>query len=113
MTSHSPSLRIRALNDLMRQAGPASERWMMTAGVMAQGPDFMMRAVIMVQTYSAFDESNDPYGEHDFGSFIHPFGGKVFWKIDYYDPDLKYGSEDPADPSKTKRVLTVMLASEY
>lgn len=112
MTSHSPSLRIRALNDLMRQAGPASERWMMTAGVMAQGPEFMMRAVIMVQTYSAFDESNDPYGEHDFGAF-ELAGKRLFWKIDYYDLDLRYGSNDPADPNVTRRVLTLMMASEY
>jgi hypothetical protein len=112
MTSHSPSLRIRALNDLMRQAGPSSERWMMTAGVLAQGPEFMMRAVIMVQTYSAFDDSNDPYGEHDFGAF-ELAGQRLFWKIDYYDLDLRYGSDDPADQTVTARVLTLMLASEY
>lgn len=112
MTSHSPSLRIRALNDLMRQAGPSSERWMMTAGVLAQGPEFMMRAVIMVQTYSAFDDSNDPYGEHDFGAF-ELAGKRLFWKIDYYDLDLRYGSDDPTDPNTTARVLTLMLASEY
>ena len=112
MTSHSPSLRIRALNDLMRQAGPSSERWMMTAGVMAQGPEFMMRAVIIVQTYSAFDDSNDPYGEHDFGAF-ELAGERMFWKIDYYDLDLRYGSDDPSDANVTRRVLTLMLASEY
>ncbi len=40
-------------------------------------------------------------------------GTKLFWKIDYYDAALCYGSADPADPRETRRVLTVMLAEEY
>lgn len=35
------------------------------------------------------------------------------FKIDYYDLELEYGSEDPADPEQTVRVLTVMLPSDY
>jgi hypothetical protein len=31
----------------------------------------------------------------------------------YYDPSMEAGSEDLADESKTTRVLTIMLASEY
>jgi hypothetical protein len=33
--------------------------------------------------------------------------------IDYYDATMEFGSEAPADASKTTRVLTIMLASEY
>ena len=52
------------------------------------------------------------YGEHDFGS-IELFDEKLFWKFDYYDLDLKFGSPNPADPAVTVRVLTTMLADEY
>ena len=55
---------------------------------------------------------NDPQQEHDFGSFDHA-GESIFWKIDYYDPTLTCGSEDPSDPRQTVRVLTIMLAADY
>ena len=50
--------------------------------------------------------------EHDFGS-VEFAGEKCFWKIDYYNKALDAGSEDPADPAQTTRVLTIMLTSEY
>lgn len=112
MTSISSASRIRDLNDAMRKTGISSGRWMMTAGVQALGPDFVFLATRAVQAYSAFSDDNDPYAEHDFGAFDLA-GQRLFWKIDYYDRDLRYGSDDPADPSVTTRVLTIMLASEY
>jgi hypothetical protein len=65
-----------------------------------------------VAKFDTFDESNDPYGEHDFGA-LEIEGERLFWKIDYYDRNLSAHSPDPADPSVTTRVLTIMLADEY
>ena len=66
----------------------------------------------VVQAYDAFTEDNDPHKEHDFGRF--DLAGEVcYWKIDLYDPSLEAGSSDPTDLSKTHRVLTIMLASDY
>lgn len=66
----------------------------------------------IIKEYSDFGEDNDPYGEREFGSFQW-MGEKCFWKIDYYDKSMKWGSEDPTDESVTHRVLTIMQASEY
>jgi Protein of unknown function (DUF3768) len=55
---------------------------------------------------------NDPYGEHDFGSF-NADGHRIFSKIDYFDKALTAHSPDPSDPPVTKRVITIMLAEEY
>ncbi len=83
-----------------------------TKGVGAHGDDFLKRSLQAVQDYSTFTEENDPYGEHDFGAFDLD-GVRLYWKIDYYDLDLKCGSPDPADETVTRRVLTVLLADEY
>jgi Protein of unknown function (DUF3768) len=112
MTSASSASRIRELNDAMRRAGPSCGRWMITQGILAEGPTFMLLATRAVQTFSDFTPDNDPYGERDFGVFDLA-GQRIFWKIDYYDRDLRYGSNDPSDPGVTTRVLTIMLASEY
>ena len=85
---------------------------MLTPGVNELPSDVRAMAIRKVATFDAFTPDNDPYGERDFGAFDLA-GQKVFWKIDYYAPDLQGGAEDPADPEKTARVLTIMLAAEY
>lgn len=106
------SNRVRELNDAFRAIGPSAGDWMLTAGVNAKGPIFTLQASLQVQNFADFSPDNDPYEEHDFGAFDLA-GEKLFWKIDYYDHSLQAGSENPADPALTRRVLTIMLASEY
>jgi hypothetical protein len=105
----SKTARIRALNDELRQnfAGGAA---VMTAGIAALGAEAVARIVKTVAVFDDFCHANDPHEEHDFGAFD---GHRVFFKIDYFDESLTYHSLDPADPSVTKRVITIMLAEEY
>ena len=102
---------IRLRNDKFRSTGIGG-KVLMTRGIAALPEQDQSDIVQKVRAFDAFTEDNDPHREHDFGAFTHK-GRKVFWKIDYYDPSMTYGSEDPADPEKTSRVLTIMLAEEY
>ena len=103
--------KIAELNDRFRTTGLGG-RVLVTRGIADLAQPVQAAIVQKVRDFSSFTEDNDPYGEHDFGSFEHD-GMKIFWKIDYYDSKVEYGSEDPADPSQTTRVLTIMLAEEY
>ena len=102
---------IRKLNDQFRQSLRGG-MLVMTAGVIALGQDRQLRILEAVAKFDTFDQDNDPYGEHDFGA-LEVEGERLFFKIDYYDRDLSAHSPDPADPSVTKRLLTIMLADEY
>lgn len=111
MTSTDQATKIARLNDAFRTT-LAGGQVMLTAGVQALDELALAEVLKAVQTFNDFTGDNDPYGEHDFGAF-KLVGHRFLWKIDYYDPTLTYGSEDPADPTKTKRVMTIMLAEEY
>lgn len=103
---------IARLNDALRQRGIGGQV-VMTRGVHALiGPDVteLMRTLA---AFDDFDADGDPHGERDFGVFDYR-ERELMWKIDYYDAsDLLFGSNDPANPEITRRVLTVMLAEEY
>ena len=103
--------RIRALNDELRHNLPNGHA-VMTAGVAALGPEAVARIVKTIAVYDDFYHANDPYEEHDFGSF-EADGQRIFFKIDYFAKALIYHSPDPSDPSVTERVITIMLADEY
>ena len=104
---------VRKLNDAFRTSGlSAAGQWMITAGVQAEGTDFVAAAISAVRSFDSFTPDNDPWHEHDCAS-INVAGQTLIWKIDCYDPTLSHHSDNAADPAVTRRVLTVMLASEY
>jgi len=103
--------KIRQLNDAFRSTLTGG-RVMLTASVDALPSDVKAMAVRKVATFDDFGSDNDPHGEHDFGAFDLA-GHKFFWKVDCYDTECQFGSDDPADPAKTTRVLTIMLAADY
>jgi len=113
LTDKQTRERIRDLNDALRKTlDPKLGKIMLTPGITALPSDIRALAIRTVATFDAFSADNDPHGEHDFGNFDLA-GHKFFFKLDYYDPSLDGGSDDPADPAKTTRVLTLMLAEEY
>lgn len=108
----TPTKRIAELNDLCRTAPGVGGKWIITEGIAALPPEAQSAIREKVERYNDFTPNNDPYGERDFGSFVHQ-QHKIFWKIDSYAPDMLHGSEDPSDPKQTVRILTIMLAEEY
>lgn len=97
--------KIATLNDRFRFRGDGVT---LTQGV--QGVEDLYGLLEAVRWYDNFNEGNDPYSEHDFGSFEWK-GEKIFWKIDYYDVTYRYFC-DPLS-LECHRLMTVMLASEY
>ena len=103
--------RIRELNDNLRRTFMGGQV-IMTAGFADLPSGIKAQAIAAIRSFDDFDRGSDPYLEHDFGN-VEVGGHTVWFKIDYYDRSLKYGSPDAADPSVTTRVLTILLPEEY
>ena len=111
---------IRVLNDRFRKtlSGGAV---LMSRGVAALGPELQVRILAAVQAFDTFDEDNDPWAEHAFGAIDVPVSEgtgntstvRVFFTIEYYDLTRAHAADDPADESRTERVMTILLAEEY
>ncbi len=100
--------RIRALNDALRH-NLRNAHAVLTTGVAALGADAVARIVKTIAVYDDFCHANDPYEEHDFGSFEADCH-LIFLKIDLYEePNVKDANGEPL----ANRVLTIMLAEEY
>ena len=111
--SNEKTKQIAKLNDLLRTTfNPMVGQIMITQGISSLPEEDRSSIFNLIRTFNNFTIDNDPYGEHDFGKIEHN-GNKVFFKIDYYAPDIQHLSEDPSNPAITKRVMTIMLANEY
>lgn len=104
--------RIRMLNDNLR-VNFIGGRVLMTEGIQSLQENTRHDIIEAIRDFEDFDtDANDPYQEHDFGS-VEVDGKKAYFKIDYYDKSMIFASENPADPSITSRIMTIMLAHEY
>ncbi len=119
---------IRRLNDAARSNPGTASIANVTIGFQSLPDADRFAALAAIVRFAKFDSDNDPYGEHDFGAIYRLPNGAwtedrpsdettiaatVFWKVDCYDQSLEFGSDTPWDAERTKRVLTIMLASEY
>lgn len=103
--------RVRKLNDTLRRS-LLGGRVHITSGIAALPNPVQLEVLERIQQFEDFNEDNDPWSEHDFGA-LDVRGQRIFFKIDYYDHSLEAASPNPADPTLTERVLTIMLAEEY
>lgn len=115
---------VQLKNDAFRKAvmfAPQPDgKAVMTRGVAGLGNMVCAWIYKQIAEFDNFNEGNDPYEEHDFGSVTVSVSDlmtddaethKVFWKIDYYeDADMEFGTEDKLD---CYRVLVIMLSEEY
>ena len=106
--------KIAELNDKLRRNifHSGKDKVVLTSGFFALPFDEQLRILIKVKEFKEFNKGNNPYGERDFGRIEHN-GKDYFFKIDYYDNSMQYGSDNPADETITTRVITVMLSQEY
>ena len=127
-TAREQAARVARLNDLARSAMGVACTAVATVGFRSLPEADQSQVRELIETFDAFSEDNDPHGERDFGCVYQLGDGqwtterprvrddereRVFWKLDYYDHDLRFASEDAADPAVTRRVLTIMLSDEY
>ena len=103
--------KIRELNDKLRKRFTGG-RILTTIGIRSKPVEDVSRILYKVQHFSDFNKNNDVYGERDFGKFAFK-DDVIIWKIDYYDKNYEFLSDNPADPTITNRVLTIMTADEF
>lgn len=109
--------RIAILNDRCRQGLDRGSRTVITRNCLARltgdgglVAELLAQAAIMAAVRGASFNRDSP--ERDMGA-VTVGEVRILFKIDYYDENLEFGSEDPTDAAKTTRVLTIMLPEDY
>lgn len=110
-TMDEKTKRIRELNDILRTSFTGG-RILTTIGIRRKPVEDVARILSMVRSFNKFNKNNNIYGENDYGKFAFK-DDVIIWKIDYYDKNYRYHSEDPSNPDITNRVMTIMTSEEY
>lgn len=111
------SSRIAALNDLCRQGLDSEARIVVTASCLAAlagagglddelSAQVELLAAVRLHRFTLEDGADRRRGE------VLVRGRIIRFVIDYYDRSLEWGSEDPADPDVTTRVMTILLPED-
>ncbi len=103
--------KIAALTDMLRQS-QLTGQIKLSVGIQSLNAENRECILHGVKTYNAFTPQGDAQKERDFGAF-ECGDHDIFWVIDCYDENSEYLSDNPADLTRTNRVLRVMLAEEY
>ncbi len=99
---------IRRLNDEFRKTFVGG-RIFLTRGILGLSLELRREIIRAVQSYAEWEPGND---HHDFGT-VQVQRQKVYWKISYLDMQLEHVSPEPSVAAVTRRVLTIMTASEF
>jgi hypothetical protein len=110
MTLDERARQIAHANDLLRRTC-AGSYLKISSGVSALPPKVIADALMQMRAYDKFTPQNDPYREHDFGSF-RADGHEFYFRIDALNATLTGPAPDPF-AADTKRICTLMLSSEY
>ncbi|MYL99709.1 DUF3768 domain-containing protein [Novosphingobium sp. FGD1] len=106
---------IARLNDRCRHGLDRTGRTVITRtclGTFANNPvaEVVAQAQILAEVRK-FTYPDDDRTERDRGQ-IEYRGTTVYFQIDAYDANLKWGSPDPTDASVTRRVMTIMVRED-
>ena len=96
ITAQGTVAKIRDLNDAFRTSLQGGR--VMRSSSIAGMPDIEQERIFeALKKFDDFNEGNDPNGEHDMALF-DVAGSAYIAKIDYYDTDERFLSDDPSDP---------------